>query len=178
MRIQQVAFPGSSILAQAPYDYADSFQGTFSNADKQIDTLDVGKALFSTAPKWVGTLLALRNKLVSIFGLKTGDGAESPAEAMARFTGAKGERIGLFKVFERTDHEMVLGEDDTHLDFRVSVLLPPADVPEKELILTTTVTYNNAFGKFYFFIVKPFHKLIVPQMMKGILKEIGESDRE
>lgn len=173
MKIQQVAFPSGSVLAQQPHDYADSFQGTFFNADKQIDTLDVGKAFFSSAPKWIGALLALRNKLVSIVGLKTGAGAESREEAMARFTGAKGERLGLFKVFERTEHEMILGEDDTHLDFRVSVLLPPADVPEKELILTTTVTYNNAFGKFYFFIVKPFHKLIVPQMMKGILKEIG-----
>jgi len=44
--------------------------------------------------------------------------------------------------------------------------------PTKNLIISTTVKYNNWFGKIYFLPVKPFHKRIVPTMLKGIIKEI------
>jgi hypothetical protein len=34
-----------------------------------------------------------------------------------------GERAGLFKVFDKTSNEIVLGENDKHLSFRVSFLI-------------------------------------------------------
>ena len=42
----------------------------------------------------------------------------------------------------------------------------------KNLTISTTVEYNNWFGKLYFFPVRPFHKLIVPAMLKGIIKKL------
>ena len=84
------------------------------------------------------------------------------------------EKLGLFRVFHRTDNEVILGEDDKHLNFRIS--LYKEDTPDSEgskhLTLSTTVVFNNWFGKLYFLPVKPFHKLIVPKMLKGIIRQI------
>jgi hypothetical protein len=76
----------------------------------------------------------------------------------------------LFKVFDVTPQEVLLGEDDKHLNFRVSFLIEKLGEEEFQLTLITVVNFNNFFGKLYFFPVKPFHKIIVPTMLKGIVR--------
>ena len=97
-------------------------------------------------------------------------------EALLRnFKGNEGERLGLFKVFSRSENELILGEDDKHLDFRVSLLQVPLSSSKAELTISTTVKFHNAFGRSYFFLVKPFHKLIVQTMLKGIVHQLGKN---
>jgi hypothetical protein len=55
---------------------------------------------------------------------------------------------------------------DTHLNFRVSVLI---DRGKSYIYTTTLVHYNNRWGKLYFFFVKPFHRIIVRSIMKRLL---------
>ena len=115
-------------------------------------------------------------------GLKTGGetSIQDRAAILDRFQGQKGESIGLFKVFDRTDSEIILGEDDKHLDFRVSLLIDPIQENNKKenkknLTISTTVYFNNWLGKLYFLPVKPFHKFIVPIMLKGIIKSVEDN---
>jgi hypothetical protein len=76
-------------------------------------------------------------------------------------------------VFHKTDHEIILGEDDKHLDFRVSLFLDEnTETNQKQLTISTLVKFNNIFGKLYFMPVRPLHKLIVPTILKGIIKQI------
>ncbi len=77
-------------------------------------------------------------------------------------------------MFNRTDKEVILGEDDKHLNFRVSLFLDHQinDPNKKHLTVSTTVEFNNWFGRIYFLPVRPFHKLIVPTMLKGIIKHL------
>ena len=77
----------------------------------------------------------------------------------------------MFQVFDKNENELILGEDDKHLNFRISLFI---DHQSKEIIITTTVIYNNWFGKLYFLPVKPFHRFIVPSMLKAIIKELGK----
>jgi hypothetical protein len=53
------------------YDYIDSFEGTIVDKENMLTSFDVCKAFFSSAPKWIDKLLQLRNRIVSIFALKT-----------------------------------------------------------------------------------------------------------
>ena len=46
------------------------------------------------------------------------------------------------------------------------------DNTKKDLTISTTVEFNNWFGRLYFLPVRPFHKIIVPTMLKGIIKEL------
>jgi hypothetical protein len=177
MTILKTTLPANSILQNnaIKYDYVDSFQGRISDPDHQLKPIDVAKAFFSSAPKWVDQLFALRNKIVAVVGLKTSPQLADPRQELNNFKGEIGEQIGLFKVFHKNNNEIVLGEDDKHLNFRVSLFLSQSlnKPSEKDLIISTTVTFNNWFGRLYFLPVKPFHQYIVPAMLKGIIRELA-----
>lgn len=173
MKILKTELPKASLLHTTPhpYHYVDSFQGMLYDVDNTITPGDVGKAFFISGPKWVEKLFALRNNIVAGLGLKTAGDISDRKQKLAYFTCEPNEQMGLFKVFAKTEHEVIFGEDDKHLDFRVSLLLQPLenDSTKKALTISTTVVFHNGLGRLYFLPVRPFHKLIVPVMLKGII---------
>jgi len=147
------------------YDYVDSFKGQINNPS--VDVYKVLEAFFKSTPKWIDTLFKIRNKLVSVFGLKNDivdiDEIPSPLKV--------GDKVGFFKIYEVNENEVILGEDDVHLDFRVSIHL------EKDknnlLSIKTLVKFKNIFGKLYFVLIKPFHIIIVQSMLKNIKRQLA-----
>lgn len=176
MTVNNMELPDQSILNkdEKHYDYIDSYQIEFIDKKNNISPTEIGKAFFLSGPKWVEKLFALRNKIVGLFGLKTSGNTTDRKKQLDNFKCEPGEQLGLFKVFSKTNNEVVLGEDDRHLNFRVSLLLDQLlnETDKKTLTITTTVQFNNWFGRLYFSPVRPFHKLIVPAMLKGIIKEL------
>lgn len=174
MKIERVPLPIESTLSDSPPDYTDSFRGTYFAKDKDITTTDIGRAFFASAPKWVAALFKMRNVLVSLLGLKTSGNGTSQQETLDNFTFDPGDRLGLFKIYSKTNNEIILGEDDKHLDFRVALLREQADESQdrESLTISTIVNFNSNLGKLYFAIVKPFHRLIVPIMLKGIIRHL------
>lgn len=160
------------------YDYVDSFQGVLNDPGNNIIPTDLGKAFFSSAPGWIEKLFALRNRIVSVFGLKTPDGKDRQSQ-LDQFKCEPGEQLGLFRVYSKSSNEVILGEDDKHLNFRVSLFLGEHNetTRQKTVTVSTTVTFNNRFGRFYFIPVRPFHKLIVPTMLWGIIKNLGKKGK-
>jgi hypothetical protein len=176
MTITKTTLPEYSMLSDnnKRYDYVDSFQGTVVDNENKLTSLDISKAFLSSSPQWVGKLFRLRNKIAGLFGLKTAGDINERQKTLYKFKCEPGEQVGLFKVFGKTDNEVVLGEDDKHLDFRVSLLLEKSkdNKVEKRLTISTTVVFNNWFGRVYFLPVRPFHRIIVPAMLKGIIKQL------
>ena len=174
----KVELPKISNLHMTDYDYVDSFQGIYLDSENEITSKDIGKAFFTSAPNWTAQLFELRNKIVSVFGLKTPEKIKTKKELLDNFKCEPNEKLGLFMVFNKTKDEVILGEDDKHLNFRISLLKEDSTEKEgaKKLTISTTVKFNNWFGKLYFFPVKPFHKIIVPKMLKGIIKEIEKKE--
>lgn len=174
MKPTKSLLPISSILHKVEFDFVDSYQGEYHDPEDKISSMDIGKAFFSSAPNWTAKLFEFRNKIVSILGLKTSENPQNRNELISKFRCEPGDRLGLFKVYSRNENEVVLGEDDKHLDFRIS-LFKENKVNQKgtkKLTISTTVKFNNWFGRLYFALIKPFHKLIVPRMLKGIIKQI------
>ena len=96
----------------------------------------------------------LRDGTVGRFGLKTAAGLRR----------SSADRIGLFRIYERSQREIVLGEDDSHLDFRVSVLTcsrPLAGESANFIVVSTVVHCHNLLGRCYIALIAPFHRLIV-----------------
>ena len=172
MDTQKVSFPENSILSEMKFDYTDSYLGNIKLVTSDIDIVDIGRSFFLSSPKWVENLMTLRNKIVLLFGLKTGDKDIDRQKLIREFKGNPKEKLGLFKVYAKTENELILGEDDKHLDFRVSLLTDNLSSDDKKLTISTTVKFNNWFGKLYFLPVKPFHKLIVNRMLKETIKSI------
>lgn len=180
MTITKTEIPKDSLLNnnKNTYDYVDSFQGAFIDKFQRIGPTEIAKLFFSSSPKWIDRLLTLRNIIVKPFGLKGSENVPERQKMIDSFNFEKGEQIGLFKVFDITGKEIIVGEDDKHLNYRVSLLIDSnnQDSTDKKIIISTTVKFNNLFGRLYFLPVRPFHKLIVPTILKGIIKNIEKQN--
>lgn len=176
MTVKKNGLPEKSILKRdgKNYDYIDSYQSDFTTTNNNISPTEIGKAFFTSGPKWVEKLFAIRNKIVGLLGLKTAGSINDRQKQLDNFKCEPGEKLGLFKVFSKTNKEIILGEDDKHLNFRVSLLLDQRlnETGKKTVSISTTVEFNNWFGRLYFLPVRPFHKLIVPAILKGIIKDL------
>lgn len=73
MTIRKSDLPKQSKLniEHKTYDFVDSFEGVLTDEKNTIDGQKVGRAFFTSSPKWVDKLFVLRNKIVSVLGLKT-----------------------------------------------------------------------------------------------------------
>lgn len=135
-------------------DFSDTFATTnHLNTLEEITTL-----VFKTTPKWVQHLLKLRNKLVGLIGLKN----SIPDDYNEEFT--EGGYVSFFKIYQINTDEVILGLDDSHLNFRAIINKITAD--SYNIKVTTLVEYNNLKGKIYMTVVKPFHRLVVMSMVK------------
>jgi hypothetical protein len=175
MKIKKTEFPEKSVLSQGKkdFDYVDSFEGELKHGSRNIDITEIGNAFFTSGPKWGKKMFAFRNKIVGLFGLKTGSETEKQ-QLEKDFKCEVGERMGIFTVFDKTDNEIVIGENDKHLDFRVSLLFDENKnhFDEKSLTISTTVKFHNWLGVLYFLPVRPFHKLIVPAMLQNMIGKL------
>lgn len=156
-RVARVDLPQRSVLEPlyARAGFADAFAIDLpSNATGDAGRL-AAHMLMGQAP-WVGWLLGLRDTLVAGFGLKTSSGLRDDAAT---------DRIDFFRVYDRRRQEIILGEDDRHLDFRLSVLVEES-VLCRRLVATTVVTFNHLGGRAYIAGIAPFHRLIVKSSLR------------
>lgn len=136
---------------------------------------DVGRSFFRSGPAWVEGLFALRNRIVGALGLKTPGATSERQRLLDGMRCEVGEHLGLFRVFAKNEQEVVLGEDDRHLNFRVSLFIGQlGDGCDKELVVSTVVKCHNWLGKLYFVPVKHFHRLIVPAMLRGMVRQLRQ----
>jgi hypothetical protein len=173
--IYKTQFPTASLIEKSftKFDYTDAYSCTFpSQQERSVD--DAVQAFFKTESPVISSLFKLRNAIMKPFGFKASD-ASDREKALRKFKIEKGNALGLFKVIDRSDNEVIMGEDDRHLNFRISLLLTRdlQNPVSYTLVLSTAVTMNNQFGKLYFIPVKPMHKLIVPSMMKSIVSQLS-----
>lgn len=162
--IQEVEIPAKSIIHNylTGTDYADAFKMKIPDTyNSGIDELS--KELFDFIPSWVNSLMKLRHVLVRPFGLKTGLGKHSGGESK--------HKADLFTVLNKSFNEILMGEQDKHLDFWLSLYLEE-DGKGRYITASTVVKYNNRFGRLYFMLIRPFHKIIVPAIMRHNLKNL------
>ncbi|WP_332741183.1 DUF2867 domain-containing protein [Hydrogenophaga sp.] len=153
-----VSLPSESAIAKAyaSVNLADAYSielpaGTSTNPEL------LARFIFAHQAPWISGLMAVRDAVVAGFGLKT-------AKHLASLEAESGTgRLGIFKIYSTSPTEVVLGEDDKHLDFRLSVLCsgPSSPGAKHHLILSTVVHCNNRLGRLYISLIAPFHRLVV-----------------
>lgn len=127
----------------------------------------LARFIFAHQPAWIGALTRVRDMIVARFGLKTAAHLASLATEATEATEAKTERLGIFRIYSTNDTEIVVGEDDRHLDFRVSVLCSgvPAET-SSQLTVSTVVHCHNLLGRTYLFAIAPFHRMVVKASLR------------
>lgn len=142
----------STFLPQA--QFADAFSITIDGAS--LDARTAAQKMFERSPRWAGALMTTRDAIVGPLGLKT--------ERMARVAI---DRVGMFPVISETPSRIVAGLNDRHLDFRVVVDV--ATVGSQQRITATTIVHtHNLLGRAYLATIMPFHRLIVPAMLRQV----------
>ena len=162
---REFALPDHSRLAPLypGADLADAYAVAVP-PDSSADVAELARAVLAEPPGWVKPLMAARDGIMRWFGVKT---VQKIVEGSAR----RGrETIGFFPVRERLDDEVVLGEDDRHLDFRSSFLVRQDAAGSRELVWVTVVHCRNRLGRLYLAAIGPFHRMIVPAYLARLTR--------
>ncbi|HEY4069851.1 MAG TPA: DUF2867 domain-containing protein [Burkholderiaceae bacterium] len=136
-------------------DLADAFAVRLP-AEATHDPEALARFLFAGQAPWVARLLWLRDRIVALFGIKTTRELQSRPEPAVR-------RIGFFRIYAQDASEILLGEDDSHLDFRLTVRCEPRT---QQLVVTTVVQCHNLVGRLYILVISPFHRLVVRSALR------------
>ena len=126
------------------------------------DPEQLARHVFAHQAFWVSGLMTVRDLAVSGFGLKTIKRLKSLNPEAAK------DRVGIFKIYSKRHHEIILGEDDKHLDFRLSVYLVAQGETTigNRLVLSTVVHCHNLLGHAYIVAIEQFHRLIVKSSLR------------
>lgn len=165
----EVNLPSSSVLS-SDYEkayFADSYAillppGTIENPEV------LARFLLSHSGLGTRVLMRIRDTVMGALGYKTAKGFTSSTSEPNH------ERIQFFKIYQKLPNEIILGEDDKHLDFRISGLIRQTmheGAIVSELVVTTVVQCHNLLGRTYIRIIKPFHSQIVRAYIRRSAKE-------
>jgi hypothetical protein len=146
-RARAVPVPDTALLRAAlpRVDASDAYAVPATDHDPQV----WADAVFRDPPAWVVALLGLRQAVVGLVGIRRADRS-------------------AFATVARTDDEVLLGTDDTHLDFRASVLRE-----DRRVVLTTVVHVHSGRGRLYWGVVRHVHPVVVKAMLARAARRLA-----
>lgn len=129
-------------------------------SDASGDPETLARFVFSQKSAVVSGLLAIRDALVGSFGIKT------TKHLRSHHREGEPPRIGIFSIYSSGSSEIVLGEDDKHLDFRLSLMCRNPSNDMRRVVLSTVVHCHGQFGRLYIRLIAPFHRMIVKASLR------------
>ncbi len=152
--VPEAARLARTAFADTDTDHADAFSVVLRPGNS-TDPREWANALFRDPPRWIVSLLLLRQALVGLVGI---------------------ERAGrsAFDTVGSHPGEVLLGTDSGHLDFRASVLVEDAPAA---VTLTTVVRLHNRRGRLYWAVVRPLHPFVVRAMLRRAARRLAERPR-
>lgn len=149
MRVTTIDLPDLSALhvRREPGDFLDCYSVASGMPVR------AAADIIADFPGWARFLLIIRRIVTAPFGIDN-DGPEA------------GDKMGIFPVESETPTEVIVGFDDKHLNFRVSVLSH-----EGQISLATWVAPHNLGGRIYLAAIMPFHIAIA----RNALRRVGQA---
>ncbi|MFA6310698.1 MAG: DUF2867 domain-containing protein [Sterolibacterium sp.] len=126
--------------------------------------LEIYIDIMAQTPEWINSLMAARNRVVALFGLKNLGHLDNVDSRKKPESYRVGDRIGIFSILFLSEREIILVESDKHLDAKVS-LCKMATGQGNTAVMTTVIHLHNLLGRAYILLVWPVHKLIVPSLL-------------
>jgi len=149
-------------------DFLDCYSVSLSDrADVSIG--EIAQRIFIGLPCWIRTLLAVRDAAIIPFGLKAT--ASLPTDNTIRPSIKPGDAISFLRVRSIDDNEIVLGEDDRHLDFKIAVRRDPQQ--PNRISLATWVHTHNRLGDAYLRMISRFHVMIVRSRLTALARHFA-----
>jgi hypothetical protein len=165
----EVIIPVGSLLDGSALNIVDPYiadaMGTSVADGTTVD--EMAELFFSRTPKPVMLAMRVRNAIVGRLGFGTSSDSDAEPLGDGPATFEVGSKLSVFEVLDRDDDEILFGHDDRHISFRMSLRVDSAE----QLVVAATVGKGNSFlGRAYLVVVRPFHKLVVPAMLRSMVK--------
>ncbi len=179
---KKTTIPTDSLAGQLlPADYTDAYYREVTTEKTLLpDDLMIGFWTSTRELWWMVALFRLRNFLVRFVGLKGEEGIEVGAFEKAI---REGGTYGFTSVPVKSHHETVMMLTDKHLDAWLSVYVAEEGAnteggagtgagSKKSVYLITVVKFKQRLGRVYFFVIRPFHALIVKNLLRRAMVKI------
>ncbi len=168
MKIRKAQILQTDLIYQyLPANYTECLQCKLTSK-KKITADDIMVAFWTVPPKWVDSLFKLRDILVKPFGIQSGnEGNRLELEKSIRTGGT----YNFMSIAAKSDEETILCANDKHLVMYLSIKVKELNESDKEVTASTLVKFHNLLGRAYFFVIYPFHCIIVKTMLKSVLKK-------
>lgn len=169
MLVEECDFPaGSSLdgqMVEAAY-FRDSYRAPLLK--EHMNMADIFFTLFGHHPGWVKLVLLTRNRFAAALGLEVPNASDiqNPTQKVHYQVC---DLIGPWPIFFLSEHELIAGRDNTHLDFRLSLLRERRN-GKSSAVVSTVCDVHNLYGKIYLFFIVPFHKWGVKQMISRAIR--------
>jgi hypothetical protein len=133
-------------------------------------------AVMGRTPRWMDFLMAVRNQVVRLAGLKNLGAMQLPPNAKPASSYRVGERVGIFSLIHLAANEVIVCDDDKHLRVQVSVFKHHEQ--GQPMVSVSTVVHNhNRLGHLYMAVVGPAHQILVPIMLRQVLHGASAAHR-
>jgi hypothetical protein len=135
----------------------------------ELDPLEQFIRVLKATPNWIDTMMVMRNRIVELFGLNNLGTLSNidPSKPSSEYK--LGERVGIFTLIEKNEHEVLLGDEDKHLNVVVSVHKKIDTHVGKTIVTVSTVVHvKNWFGRIYMIPVVPAHHVIAQRMTQVV----------
>jgi hypothetical protein len=152
----EVPAPSDSALAPlyAGADLLDAYAIRLP-AGASDDPEVLARVAFERQAAWIRALTWVRDTVMVTVGVQS-------SRAIGAAAAARGQQvIAFFPVLSKSAREMVVGADDRHLDFRVSISVSRDAQGGRELVVMTVVHCHNRLGRTYLAVIAPFHRVIL-----------------
>ena len=168
MRSKKDTLPEQSKLDTMNCDYVDTYSIKLMHSKTVYDLNAILIKMFSNSPKWIVMLMAIRDKLIQYFGLKT---QKNPfvIEEFIKSLDSNEHKLGILDVILKNKSEIIVGLDDRHLNFKSSLYLETIET-KQNVYLSTVVNFNNVWGRLYFLMISPFHHVIIKTLLNCLYK--------
>lgn len=127
--------------------------------------------LLGYMPGWLKALYGIRAVLVRLLGMRQ-ENIDSTPLGPDDISFSPGDPCAFFTVTHGKENEYLAAEvRDKHLDARLLIAAVPLPDGRTRFHVATVVIYNRWTGPVYFALVKPFHHLVVDQMMRSSVRQ-------
>lgn len=165
-KARAVPMPSNSALAPlyADADLLDAF--AIQLPLEASDDLEVlARIAFESQAWWIRALTRVRDVVMETVGVTS-------SRAVGIAGAERGPVIGYLPLLSKSATELVLGADDRHLDFRVTVQFRADAANGRELLAGTVVHCHNRLGRIYLATIAPFHRVIVRANLERAVREM------
>ena len=148
---------------------ADHIDVKTIQSDLPLRTFIAG--LLGHQPAWMTFLYRVRWLFVRLLGMQQQGVPRPTPMTAADVPMTPGAAAGFFKVVAAAEERYwFAGASESHLTAKLGVAVAPLAATQKRFHVITVVHYNSWAGPVYFNVIRPFHHLVVHQMMQEAIR--------